>query len=199
MINSANANLYHNGARTAAVRLLLAQPRPHLPVEVPRLHYEQYILFDSIENFCRTTRLTVTQLAEHTGCLKDGCTLIHHKAEKKVYLVLFNENIRSLPRRRFTLAHEIGHIYLGHLCDNEPEEALANFFASELLMPRVLVAALPHMPEASELAHVFGVSLAAARMRLRSLAPGAEYSEEEYALLRRYQPLLPGNEPIVEI
>ena len=199
MINSANTTSAYSSAREVAVQLLLAQPRPYLPVEVPRLHYEQHILFDSIENFCRTTRLTVTQLAEHSGCLKDGCTLIRHKAEKKVYIVLFNETIRSLPRRRFTLAHEIGHIYLGHLCDDETEEALANFFAAELLMPRVLVAALPHTPEASELARVFGVSLAAARMRMRSLAPGADYSEEEYALLRRYQPLLPGNEPIVEM
>jgi Zn-dependent peptidase ImmA (M78 family) len=42
-------------------------------------------------------------------------------------------------RRRFTIAHEIGHLLLGHTCtdpdlDNNPE-AEANQFAAELLMP----------------------------------------------------------------
>ena len=42
-------------------------------------------------------------------------------------------------RKRFTIAHEIGHLLLGHTCtdpdiDNDPE-AEANQFAAELLMP----------------------------------------------------------------
>ena len=46
-------------------------------------------------------------------------------------------------RRRFTIAHEIGHLLLGHTCtdpdlDNDPE-AEANQFAAELLMPLALL------------------------------------------------------------
>lgn len=43
----------------------------------------------------------------------------------------------SWVRRRFTIAHEIGHLLLGSTCDNldENAEAEANQFAAELLMP----------------------------------------------------------------
>lgn len=43
----------------------------------------------------------------------------------------------SWVRRRFTIAHEIGHLLLGSTCNNldENTEAEANQFAAELLMP----------------------------------------------------------------
>ena len=46
-------------------------------------------------------------------------------------------------RRRFTIAHEVGHLLLGHTCtdpdlDNDPE-AEANQFAAELLMPLAIL------------------------------------------------------------
>jgi Zn-dependent peptidase ImmA (M78 family) len=46
-------------------------------------------------------------------------------------------------RRRFTIAHEIGHLLLGHTCtdpdlDNDPE-AEANQFAAELLIPLAIL------------------------------------------------------------
>lgn len=51
-------------------------------------------------------------------------------------------------RRRFTLAHEIGHFVLGHrdiverieLASENPEEVAANRFAAELLMPLAMLA-----------------------------------------------------------
>lgn len=50
----------------------------------------------------------------------------------------------SWYRRRFTLAHEIGHLLLGHTCnknegDGSHNETEANIFAAELLMPKVLI------------------------------------------------------------
>jgi len=50
---------------------------------------------------------------------------------------------QHLHRQRFTVAHEIGHLILGHtaknfnsdLNSNKPKEVEANNFASELLMP----------------------------------------------------------------
>ncbi|MFA6463620.1 MAG: ImmA/IrrE family metallo-endopeptidase [Candidatus Paceibacterota bacterium] len=44
----------------------------------------------------------------------------------------------SWVRRRFTIAHELGHLYLGHTCEgdkNENKENEANQFAAELLVP----------------------------------------------------------------
>ena len=59
--------------------------------------------------------------------------------------VIFYDNERcSVPRQRFTVAHELGHIVLGHAPsahnrepdpNDVPEEAAANVFASRLLAP----------------------------------------------------------------
>src|SRR3989338_10345703 len=47
-------------------------------------------------------------------------------------------NSQHWHRRRFTIAHEIGHLLMGHVCNNDPNdhrEKEANEFAAELLMP----------------------------------------------------------------
>ena len=64
-------------------------------------------------------------------------------------LITVNSNLTYVPRKRFTVAHELGHFILGHnrkevIHDNEAsmefyksgsQETEANQFASELLMP----------------------------------------------------------------
>lgn len=86
---------------------------------------------------------------------------------------------KSLTRQRFTVAHEIGHLMLHPLerkyrdVLSNPrqgyEEAQANRFAAQLLMPSAMVRA--HAPYLDEigLAKAFGVSLEAMRYRLRQL------------------------------
>jgi Zn-dependent peptidase ImmA (M78 family) len=92
------------------------------------------------------------------------------------------------PRRRFTLAHELGHWVCQHLegrtaplycraadVQAEPSaadralEREANVFAAELLMPEPLVrAAWERRPSVDELAPRFGVSTTAMHWRLYS-------------------------------
>lgn len=55
----------------------------------------------------------------------------------------FNEN-HPWCRRRFTIAHEIGHFLLGHTCNKDQlakthEEKEADIFASELLAPKSIL------------------------------------------------------------
>jgi len=86
-------------------------------------------------------------------------------------------------RRRFTIAHELGHVLLGHVSKGKKakrdvnfnargdwDEVDANAFAAELLMPE------PHIREKvksetniSTLAAYFGVSPTAIRNRLKNL------------------------------
>ena len=60
--------------------------------------------------------------------------------EKDFSAIAYNKN-HHVHRQRFTVAHEIGHLLLGHInfsSDNKPnedEEKEAQIFASELLMP----------------------------------------------------------------
>ena len=48
--------------------------------------------------------------------------------------IFYNDINRSLERMRFTVAHELGHLYM-----NSDDEAVANFFAGYLLAPEPLV------------------------------------------------------------
>nr|DAI01671.1 MAG TPA: IrrE protein [Caudoviricetes sp.] len=73
------------------------------------------------------------------------------KVDKR-YLVLYNDTVAYEDRIRFTLAHELGHIKLGHLDDKpngwlkryktvyskDPIEKESDAFAAELLAPTVL-------------------------------------------------------------
>ncbi len=103
------------------------------------------------------------------------------------YKIVIDPN-QSKPRRRFTVAHELGHIALGHLRPGEtlfrdgveqffattkdPREVAANKFAAQLLMPAELVkTAFEKMPDMSVQrgAEIFGVSEAAMGYRLINL------------------------------
>jgi Zn-dependent peptidase ImmA (M78 family) len=96
----------------------------------------------------------------------------------------------SEQRRRFTIAHEIGHFVLHpqRLAPNrggdpgnaarQQQEHEADQFAAELLMPEDLVreAVVLHGPDAVRLADRFGVSRAAMQVRLRYLGLGSHHS-----------------------
>ncbi len=179
-------------ARETAIRLLLEQNLAVMPVQVRKLQFPVPILFESMEGFCRVTKATVKQL-QGCGYLCDGCTLVVNREGRRCHLVLYHAN---QPGRRlnFTLAHEVGHILLGHTHDGDGEEREANAFAAELLMPRVLALELTRrLPAgadpARELAHAFSTSLTVARLRLQSLGGAPTPLEER--LLKRYSPILP--------
>jgi len=87
-------------------------------------------------------------------------------------------------RKRFTLAHEIGHHVHGDIDaprdtneqfnsrSRDPREVAANRFAASLLMPAAVVKHLVFnkgVHSLSELARTFGVSTAAMEFRLKNL------------------------------
>ncbi|MDP9025604.1 MAG: ImmA/IrrE family metallo-endopeptidase [Candidatus Eremiobacteraeota bacterium] len=87
---------------------------------------------------------------------------------------------RHWTRRRFTMAHELGHHVLGHqervdknvLDLYDPTEVEANAFAAELLMPATAIRESPRvhgMEEVAELAGHFSVSGSAMIVRLAAL------------------------------
>jgi Zn-dependent peptidase ImmA (M78 family) len=84
------------------------------------------------------------ELFEESSGSIEGCTM---KNNGKVSIIL-NKDIKSLTRRKFTLAHELGHAWLrSHTgkfsCESatietrtkNERESEANAFAAELLMP----------------------------------------------------------------
>ncbi|MCM1275558.1 MAG: ImmA/IrrE family metallo-endopeptidase, partial [Lachnospiraceae bacterium] len=83
-------------------------------------------------------------------------------------VIAVNENACGLRRRRFTIAHELGHCVLGHVrsgrLPNGGEEREADRFAAALLAPAaVLRACAVRSPE--ETARLCGITISAARIR----------------------------------
>ncbi len=77
-------------------------------------------------------------------------------------------------RRRFTIAHEIGHLLLGHACtgrqdDGSHDETEANVFAAELLMPKIILKKdYKSSPDIPTLARLYRVSDQALSIQLMS-------------------------------
>lgn len=87
-------------------------------------------------------------------------------------------------RSRFTVAHELGHVLLGHVNEensklrdttfnsttSDPDERAANAFAAELIMPSARVKELYRAARnIQQLAEAFGVSTQAMTFRLKNL------------------------------
>ena len=97
--------------------------------------------------------------------------------KKAIYL---NESKGTIQRRRFTLAHELGHIVLDHpinpiiyrnseVDENQsPTEIQANIFARDLLMPAGVLAKL-HVTTVDEIMQICNVSRISAQIRLERL------------------------------
>lgn len=81
------------------------------------------------------------------------------------FLICFNSQ-NNRQRIRFSIAHEIGHIVLGHLYKNEKLEKEANMFAARILMPMILIKELD-LTNSEELAKLCDVSLESATYRLK--------------------------------
>lgn len=93
-----------------------------------------------ITDICRQIGIPV-KYADLQGD-SDGYTFIYEGQP----IIVVNQNCKSISRLRFTIAHELGHILLGHigkyaLVNREPSpndnpiEQEANIFASRLLAP----------------------------------------------------------------
>ncbi len=135
-------------------------------LDVRRLSLPIAVTFDSFASYCEKTKTAREALPPS---LPDGMTVRYGGQ----YLVLY----REAPARRlaFTLAHELGHILLGHAGESPTaEEREANAFAASLLCPAAAVGYLVHRRErlltAEELTAIFPLSHEAAECRLSELA-----------------------------
>ncbi|MCX7772100.1 MAG: ImmA/IrrE family metallo-endopeptidase [Clostridia bacterium] len=174
-----------------ATRLLQQQSLSSLNISVTELKYDKKIIFDTIQNYCRTVGEDI-QNFHLNGFLKDGCTIVY----KGFYLVLYNYFASTNPGRlNWTLAHEIGHIYLEHKADEELEEREAHWFAAQLLMPEYIIRSIEQYVGrlcSSDLTKLFNVSEAAAYSRLNNLSKMYKRppSKEEYEVLRMCKPCI---------
>lgn len=106
---------------------------------------------------------------------------IYNKYTKKYIIALDDVNF-DLSRQRFTLAHELGHIFLKHhtkykYLNNYVKEKSANAFAGELLMPREIMYKTAKFPD-NYISGLYGVSCAAYKKRKEFLEEIDNFSEK---------------------
>jgi len=166
--------------REAAARLLLAQP----PFSVYRMgildlrRFRGPFLIDTFEAFSPTESLP-------DPC-PDGATLYLTPRP----LILYRASL-SPHRRNFTIAHELGHLCLGHRAPTSAAERRADAFAAVLLMPPAVILACEAMLRrpltVGEMLSAFNVSSSAALRMRRQLtaAPPLRFSAAERELVRR--------------
>ncbi|MBC1651276.1 ImmA/IrrE family metallo-endopeptidase [Listeria booriae] len=116
---------------------------------------------------------------------EDGC-LWYSKSDKQ-YVLLYNQSVLNVGRRRFTIAHELGHYFLKHnemtdrsllsrtqlsKLEHEVFEQEANYFAKRLLVPIPLVDLyLDQLPAISKdlIINVFDVSYTVSNYVIKDL------------------------------
>lgn len=153
----------YKNARNAAWKCLIDFKVNALPVDL------QHIASKANIRILRNADIHVLQPSESGLSLYDG----------QQWFVVFDET-DSRQRRRFTVAHEFGHIFLGHALrednrfartfvkDKPVYETEADIFASRLLAPACVLWAL-NLHTAEEIADVCNISITAAQIRAQRM------------------------------
>ena len=72
--------------------------------------------------------------------IEKGTDALTLEIEGKKYIVYLDD--RKIGRQRFSIAHEIGHIRMGHKEESALANRIANHYAHYLLVPEILIYAL---------------------------------------------------------
>ena len=163
--------MYYNykHARDMVWEFLIRENVSELPIKISVLCKNSGAKILSYSNNVRV--LQDLNLFEHSQ-KTDGFTICH-----KDKYIIFYIDICSTPRIRFTLAHELGHIFLGHIYPNtatlinrepsphdDPLEQEANVFASRLLAPACVLWGL-RVTTAKQIMELCDISQTAAEFR----------------------------------
>ena len=130
--------------------LLLLLKSVHFPLNLEQICEELGITLSTKEEYLNYRNCTQQPLPEIP--IQDGRSyLTYNKKGEKKYLIIYDE--KPYFRWRFTIAHELGHIVLGHLNDHRLQinrggidsslycelEHQADVFASNFLCPPILI------------------------------------------------------------
>lgn len=139
-------------ARDAAWKFLIQNHVGSLPVK-----------FSAI---CRRNqiKLVYDHDKKYLSARERGCTFIENTGK---YVIVLNPS-DSIPTQRYTIAHEFGHIFLGHFTEKNISpsdmEYQAERFAIDVLAPACVLRGL-NLHTAEEIAEICDISLFSAKKR----------------------------------
>lgn len=148
----------YKGVRDAAWKCLIDCNISALPINLKKIakHFNVKIIENSCINLLKPS--------------ENGVSILY---KNECFIVIDDEN--TIQRCRFTIAHELGHILLGHptregyhartIDKDRPQiESEADIFASRLLAPACVLWGL-NLHTAEEIAKACKISVAAAKIR----------------------------------
>ncbi|MCL2634712.1 MAG: ImmA/IrrE family metallo-endopeptidase [Oscillospiraceae bacterium] len=182
-----------------ARELLIKQNITGFAIDVTKLQFNKTVIFDTFEGYAQAAGIPDL----FSEKFKDGCTLI----KGDIHIILTHEphpqsfhrhspkNRSCANRLNWTLAHEAGHVVLGHRWDGEREEREAHCFAAELLMPELILLELSNRLKRKldiyEVSRLFNVSESASAARLAQFERKNLYSAYlRKELLKKYKDLI---------
>lgn len=157
-----------DAAEYKARELRLMQDDSSLALDVLKMKFDKQIVIDTYQHYSEVTGIPLEKMSVDR-CLNDGYMV----PRKAPFLVLYNKKCTIKEHLNWTLAHEIGHIYLRHLCDGPKEEIEAHWFAAELLSPEPLINYMVRLNKidfsSDSIRKVFNLSHEASVKRYKSL------------------------------
>ena len=157
-------------AREKASEIILLQPSNTFPIDIFNLKFNNYnVIISSIQNYSIQTGTKIEDLlAKGNG--QDAYTVANIR--NGIHLILYNEEIDSLGRIRWSIAHEIGHLVLEHQEQGKSQELEADTFASQLLAPQCILKQLAKSGVNLSLDYIslkFGLSKEAAKNNINKI------------------------------
>ena len=151
---------------------------------------EQAIIVCSYQEFSANTGIPIHTITLG-GRLKDGFCVFGVDITRT--MIFYNADTYT-QRVRFTIMHEVGHVILNHKRNTQTQEAEANFFASQFLMPSALLLEIRRRGynlDENKLCRTFNVSIAAARIKLEQLVSLRHMQNHlDDSIIRRFTPYL---------
>lgn len=191
----------YQNARDAAWRILIDCNINRLPI--------------NLNTVCRRLKIRALTYGQNTKLIEKAClSRVVHRTDGMTFyagetpIILFDEKI--LPARaKFTVAHELGHIILGHVkpggvttvnrephSNDEPEERAANIFAARLLAPACVLWGLDvhTTEEIMELCHISRQAAQFRADRMEKLYQRNKFliSPLEQKVYQQFQPFIRG-------
>lgn len=154
-------------ATKVATHLLYRQDLSDRVLDVENLVYDKPICFDSLQNYALLTKTPMDKLVAKKSPTSDGVCV--YDPETDLYVVLYNALDKNAAHRNWTIAHEVGHVYLDHKTDGDIEEVEAHFFVGQLFMPEYTLLKMNQeygMFTPEDLSEIFGVSIQSAEKRI---------------------------------
>lgn len=182
-------------ATNLAYAALLRHNVPRLPVDV----------FALARSMPRVRLKSYTQLCWERGMTPDGFLAMgvseHGFSLIKggAAFILFNDR-KDSRINRFTLAHELGHLLLGHTRDDKTADLEANCFARNLLCPIPVIRRL-ELRQADDYCRLFDITPLAAETSIRHGGMDAWNISDDHqsAVARLFEGVIEAYEPCLSL